>query len=378
MMQENRYNTIAACARFEDELQAYLEGEARPFVAAHSQDCLSCGALLADLQILRRAARELPEATPSPTVWAKVRARLEEEGALVAAACSQFGDELSAYLEGDARPFVAAHSQDCPSCGALLTDLQTLRSAARELPQAAPSPMVWSKVRAHLEEEGALVAAACLQFDDELEAYLEGEAGSFVTAHAAACNSCRTLLADMEAIRQAARDLPLKEPSRSVWANVHARLEAEGAFGTPVNGWRQILAWRFMPHAVPLGVLAGLIFLGSVMTMPSGNVRPWESTDVAATSSTLPQLASLTSGEASTLARVVSDLESNFRANEASMAPDLKATYDKSLVALDGSIHECLDSLHQEPGNALAREYLLTAYTRKAEILSSALEFEGR
>jgi hypothetical protein len=75
---------------------------------------------------------------------------------------------------------------------------------------------------------------------------------------------------------------------------------------------------------------------------------------------------------------VVSDLESNYRANEASLAPDLKATYEKSLVSLDGSIRECLDSLHQEPRNTLAHDYLLTAYTRKAEVLSSALEFEGR
>jgi hypothetical protein len=78
------------------------------------------------------------------------------------------------------------------------------------------------------------------------------------------------------------------------------------------------------------------------------------------------------------LAHVVSDLEVNFRANEASMTPELKATYDKSLVSLDTSIRECLDSLHDEPRNTLAQDYLLTAYTRKAEVLSSALEFEGR
>jgi hypothetical protein len=75
---------------------------------------------------------------------------------------------------------------------------------------------------------------------------------------------------------------------------------------------------------------------------------------------------------------VVSDLERSFRANEASMTPDLKATYEKSLVSLDGSIRECLDSLQHEPRNTLAQDFLLTAYTRKAEVLSSALEFDGR
>ncbi|HTS69738.1 MAG TPA: hypothetical protein VMO17_12220, partial [Terriglobia bacterium] len=97
------------------------------------------------------------------------------------------------------------------------------------------------------------------------------------------------------------------------------------------------------------------------------------------TSSAVAQMAAvLPAGDDSSLARVASELETSFRANEASMAPDLKATYEKSLVSLDGSIQECLVSLRQEPRNMLAHDYLLAAYTRKAEVLSSALESVGR
>ena len=81
-MEESRYKAIAACSRFDNELEAFLEGEACPFIMAHAQDCASCGALLADLQAIRQAARELPLETPSPAVWANVRARLEAEGAI--------------------------------------------------------------------------------------------------------------------------------------------------------------------------------------------------------------------------------------------------------------------------------------------------------
>ena len=116
-----------------------------------------------------------------------------------------------------------------------------------------------------------------------------------------------------------------------------------------------------------------------MLTLPSDSVQRWGGTDEAAGSPAVAQMASaMPAGEDSALAHVVSDLESSFRANEASMAPDLKATYEKSLVSLDGSIQECLDSLQHEPRNTLAHDYLLTAYTRKAEVLSSALEFEGR
>jgi len=294
-------------------------------------------------------------------------------------ACSRFDDELEAYLEGEARPFIVSHARDCASCGPLLADLEVIRQAARSLPLEEPSPLVWAKVRARLEAEGAFGVPACSRFDAELEAYLEGEANPFIVSHARDCASCGPLLADLQAIQQAARDLPLEEPSRVVWANVRARLEAEGAFGVPVSGWRQVLAWRIFPHAIPLGVLAALVFLGSVLTLPSTSIQRWGGTDEMADSHAVAQMAlAMPTGEDGALAHVVSDLESNFRANEASMAPDLKATYEKSLVSLDGSIRECLDSLQHEPRNRLAHDYLLTAYTRKAEILSSALESVGR
>ncbi len=304
-MEESRFQSFAACSRFDDEVEDYLDGEAHPFITSHARDCASCGALLADLQSIRRAARDLPLEEPSRAVWANVRARLEVEGAFGVPACRQFGAELEAYMEGESRPFIISHSQDCPSCGALLSDLQS--------------------------------------------------------------------------IRQAARDLPPEEPSRVVWANVRARLEAEGAFGVPVSGWREILSWRILHHAIPLGVLAVLVFVGSVLTLPLDSVQRWGGTDEAAGSPGEAQMATaMPAGEDRALARVVSDLESSFKANEASMAPDLKATYEKSLVSLDGSIRECLDSLQHEPRNTLAHDYLLTAYTRKAEVLSSALEFQGR
>ena len=65
LIEESRYHALAACSRFEAELEAYLEGEARPFVTSHAHDCVSCGALMADLQSIRVAARaNCPRKTP--------------------------------------------------------------------------------------------------------------------------------------------------------------------------------------------------------------------------------------------------------------------------------------------------------------------------
>jgi hypothetical protein len=91
-MEESRHKAFAACLRFDDELEAYMEGEARPFIVSHSQDCAPCGALLTDLQAIRRAARALPQEEPSRLVWANVRSRLAAEGAFGVPACSRFDD----------------------------------------------------------------------------------------------------------------------------------------------------------------------------------------------------------------------------------------------------------------------------------------------
>jgi hypothetical protein len=130
---------------------------------------------------------------------------------------------------------------------------------------------------------------------------------------------------------------------------------------------------------MPAAVLAVLIMVGSALIWPSGNMQSGGSSVEVSYPHVVTQMASaIPSGEDGALAHVVADLESSFRANEASMSPDLKATYEKSLVSLDGSIKECLDSLQHEPRNTLAHDYLLAAYTSKAEVLSSALEFDGR
>jgi hypothetical protein len=224
-------------------------------------------------------------------------------------------------------------------------------------------------------EEGFEKSAACFRFENELEAYLEGDSQPFITAHARECGFCDALLSDLQMIRQAAAEIPLEEPSPVVWANIRAQLDAEGAFHHKESGWRGLFSGISFPRPVPVGILASLIVIASALSVP--NFSRLGSPESAPASLAAATAGDAFPGEDGNLAQVVGDLETNYRANEASLAPELKATYEASLISLNGSIRECLDSLHHKPGNTLAHEYLLTAYTRKAEILSSALEFEG-
>jgi len=73
----------------------------------------------------------------------------------------------------------------------------------------------------------------------------------------------------------------------------------------------------------------------------------------------------------------VDEMEKSFQARRATLDPAVKAIYEKGLESLDSSIDECRTSVEQEPQNSLASEYLVAAYTQKAAVLESALQFEG-
>ncbi len=219
----------------------------------------------------------------------------------------------------------------------------------------------------------------CSRFEVELEAYMEGEAKPFIVSHARDCALCGAVLLDLERIRMVAHALPQEDPSPAVWANIRAVLVQEGALRTQQRGWRRLLRWQFLPNPATAAVLAGLVAFGLMLTTPTGNLNRWNSVGTsAANSADVSTTFANLSAQDNALAQVVEELEETFKANQASLAPDMKATYQKSLDSLNTSIQECLASLQEQPNNRLAHDYLLTAYTRKAEVLSSALEYEGR
>lgn len=73
---------------------------------------------------------------------------------------------------------------------------------------------------------------------DQLASYLEGELPEptrlELEAHAAACDACSSLLADLDAIRHEASALPMLEPSRDLWAGIAARID------TPVTSFEDL------------------------------------------------------------------------------------------------------------------------------------------
>jgi len=231
-----------------------------------------------------------------------------------------------------------------------------------------------------MDETRRYRTAECDRFELELDAYMDGEVRPSVPGHLRECVFCKVVFEDLTALRTAARELPLEEPSPVVWANIRAQLSAEGAFAEKGGVWSWFWQLDFLRRPVPVAAFACMLALGCWMTAPRNYPQLEASASLAALEGQPAAVRSMSFVSGGTgLEQVVRELEEAFKAREGSLAPDVKATYENSLSSLDVSIRECNDSLQREPGNSLAHEYLFAAYSQKAEVLSSALEFdEGR
>ncbi len=261
------------------------------------------------------------------------------------AECQRFDREVLSHLGTSAGSWAKMHTQECSRCAGELAAVESLITLGKKLPEFEPHPRVWASLRAALDAEGLLRPNAALQ-------------------------------ADFAAIQSLAKDLPEFDPSPRVWANLRAALDTEGLLRRPRQALpRKPRRWGYWPRLVPIGALAGLAAL-LLSLAPSGLFRPPVAPNAnseTALTATIPGMA-----EAVALSRTVVPMERAYEAERPSLDPGLQSAFDRSLRSVDEAIQESQQSVEDEPGNALARQYLMSAYQEKAQVLSSALEFNGR
>ncbi len=230
-------------------------------------------------------------------------------------------------------------------------------------------------------EEDMKLGNACEKFEANLASYLEGDSNPEALSHASECDFCRCLLADLDLIRKVSPELGTEEPPARVWANVRAVLIEEGIVHDPVSFWRRWAPWgsrSLVRHPAPFAAAAAAAVMAVVLFKAPGYLVHSNAPPANVIHSVVFTQDYMAPRDISSLRLTIQQLEQAYRANEASLEPSMKATYQKSLDSLDGEIRECELSMKQQPENDLAREYLSTAYVQKAELLQSALEYNLR
>jgi hypothetical protein len=209
----------------------------------------------------------------------------------------------------------------------------------------------------------------CQEFEEYTNRFPEQEppAGSPAAAHLRNCPRCAARMADLEEIIRTAASLPAFDPPERVWIALRARLEEEGMLRRQAGLLERLGLER---PAAPLPTLATaalcalaalLLFLPSRFTGPERGGFPagGEQASVWSFPRIHQQLASTEAEENRDLGL---------------RDPEVVASYQQNLALVDNLIGVCQKSVDDNPDDEMARDYLLTAYQQKADLLSALSE----
>jgi hypothetical protein len=218
----------------------------------------------------------------------------------------------------------------------------------------------------------------CNQLEQILEQQSDGPLPEPAVAHISACESCRSLKADLDAIHNAVIELGAEgiAPPEHLWLSLRNQLEAEGiirelqsAPQSVKHGWwfafqRPALAGAFLSLVLVAG---GLISYMGNSTPPTGNLAVSPQFEIKQEASVAPLAESVFREEVLT---VGDENIPGFQQKDAAVTDSIR----RNLNIVDNFIAMCKNSVREQPENEMAREYLYGAYKQKAELLATATD----
>jgi hypothetical protein len=205
----------------------------------------------------------------------------------------------------------------------------------------------------------------CSAFLNQLEQWMEGERPADARAHFRHCPRCRSLVEDVDSIRETAHSMESADadPPDRIWISLRAQLEKEGLIHGERRDWAEALKDWFdgVFSAVPRPALAGsyLVALIAVSVALAGpGYRRFNGTQIP----TQPLTAQLNTAEQDAISSMMN------------ADPVVTASLQKNLAIVDNYIALCEKSVQEEPENEVARDYLYGAYQQKADLLARMTE----
>ena len=160
---------------------------------------------------------------------------------------------------------------------------------------------------------------------DEIVDIAEGTRSEASAPHLANCEACRARLHELRAMRSAAQDVDVPEPSPLFWDHLSSRVrEAVAAEAVPRRSWLTVALWRRGVMDPLLAVAVAGLLIAVVLSSRATAPAPIAALPVAAVADAVPELLNDVAADVdASLALVASftdevDLET---AHEAGLAP---------------------------------------------------------
>lgn len=229
----------------------------------------------------------------------------------------------------------------------------------------------------------------CESYRPSVQALIEGDLDSeqqrALEAHAATCAACRTLTADLEAIRDAGGALERRTPSKDVWARIALQLTAEPTFqqATTARRAREAEAaaartrhWNWPVLAMAASLLIALV-AGSLYVVNLSRSAAPATKAAAPGNATSGELVQSIENELDQAAahyeKAIAGLEQVANASDSPLDPELMTTLKANLGVIDQAISESRTALRAQPANQLAQESLFEAFRRKVSLLQDTI-----
>lgn len=247
----------------------------------------------------------------------------------------------------------------------------------------------------------------CDQFDAALSDYLEGTLDPTTRAaldsHAAHCDRCRALLADVQAITTAAATLPDLEPSRDLWPGVVDRIAAP-VVTLPVGARRAgdrsfVRPWYLAPATLAAAaalLVAATVSVTLVATRPtpagpslvasnSASTRAQQSVDsLPAIPAPAPRVKNVGGIKPNAVpvqqiyAAEIAELDSIVRDRRSQLDTGTVAVIEKNLRIIDQAIAQSRAALHHDPNSGFLHNQLNDALNQKIALLRTVALLPAR
>ena len=256
----------------------------------------------------------------------------------------------------------------------------------------------------------------CEQLDERLSDWLDNDIDSatrgLLERHVAACARCTALVSDLVSIRREAAALPELTPSRDLWPEIEARIQApvipleqqRAARGSTGRGRARQAWWLGVAAAGLVAVTAGVTYYvtkpvqpDQVASVPPAVVRtldsaaPSEIAQTPAVASAVdqpaPQLEErrlarnpvrAPNAEQSEYARDVEQLRAIVRQRHTELDSTTIAVLEKNLELIDRAIAESRAALERDPASDFLADQLARAMTKKVAILRTVALLPAR